>query len=131
LDIHTIVLLILILSASRAQGMLVQLSPVLLGVRHRIVDYAAKRRIPTIYGDALFVETGGLMFYGTPYVDLVRSAATVVAKVLKGTKPSDIPVEGPTQFKLMINLKAAKSLGVSIPESILMRAEVVDNTTRP
>jgi putative tryptophan/tyrosine transport system substrate-binding protein len=118
------------ISAFRAQGMLVQLSPVLLGVRQRIVDYAAHRHVLTIYGDALFVEEGGLMFYGTPYTDLVRRAANVVGKVLKGAKPSDIPVEGPTQFKLLINSGTAKALGVSIPESILVRAESID-TARP
>ena len=117
-------------SASRVQAIMVQLSPVLLGVRHRIVEYATRHRIPTIYGDSLFVEEGGLMFYGTPYVDLVRRAAAIVAKVLKGTRPSEIPVEGPTQFKLMINPKAARAIGISIPQSILMRAETID-TVRP
>ena len=79
-----------------------------------------------MYGEALFVEAGGLMFYGPPYAELYGHAAAVVAKVLRGTKPADIPVEQPTRFKLLINAKTAKALGVTIPQSILLRADTVD-----
>jgi putative ABC transport system substrate-binding protein len=112
----------------RAQGLIVMITPILLYARQRIVALAAQRRLPTIYGDALFVEAGGLMFYGTPYVDLNRRAATVVARVLNGTKPEDIPVEQPTQFKLLINARTARALRAEIPQSVLLRAETLSTS---
>jgi putative ABC transport system substrate-binding protein len=116
------------ITSGRAQAIMVANTPVLLGARHRIVAFAAQRRLPAMYGDALFVEAGGLMFYGSPYVDLLRRTAAIVAKILNGIKPNDIPVEQPTEFKLLINLKTAQALGVRIPESILLRAETVDQS---
>jgi putative ABC transport system substrate-binding protein len=111
--------------ARRAEAILVMVNSLLLPQRHRIVAFAAKRRLPALYGEAMFVEAGGLMFYGSPFVDLERRSAAVVAKILKGAKPADIPVEQPMQFKLIINLKTAKALGLTIPQSVLLRADEV------
>ena len=110
----------------RAEAIMVTPGPLIVPARHRIVDFAAKRRLPAMYGEALFVEAGGLMFYGTPFADWYGHSAAVVAKILKGAKPADIPVEQPTRFKLLINSKTAKALGITIPESILLRADRVD-----
>src|SRR5215472_5384161 len=89
----------------------------------RIVDFAAKSRLPAMYPDREFVEVGGLMSYGPNFADLFRRAATYVDKILKGAKPSDIPVEQPTKFELVINLKTAKALNLTIPQSVLYRAD--------
>ncbi len=113
-----------------AEALIVMEGGLLLTARHQIIGFAAKRRLPAIYGGALFVEAGGLMFYGPPYAQLYGEAAAVVAKVLRDTKPSDIPVEQPTRFKLLMNAKTAKALGVTIPQSILLRAEMVDTVER-
>jgi putative tryptophan/tyrosine transport system substrate-binding protein len=93
--------------------------------RPRIVDFAAKSRLPAMYPDREFVEVGGLMSYGPNFADLFRRAATYVDKILKGTKPADLPVEQPTKFELVINLKTAKQIGVIIPQSLLYRADKV------
>ncbi len=82
-------------------------------------------RLPAIYPTKEFVEAGGLMSYGPDFVDLFRRAATYVDKILKGRKPADLPVEQPTRFELIINLRAAKSLGLAIPQSLLARADEV------
>jgi len=100
-------------------------NPLFLAERQRIVDLVAKSRLPAIYGDVLFVEDGGLMAYGPSVADLYRRAATLVAKVLRGTKPADIPVEQPTHVKLVINLKTAQALGLTLPPSLLFRANEV------
>jgi putative ABC transport system substrate-binding protein len=113
-------------TAASAQALMVMISPILLSVRQRIADFSAQRRLPAIYGDAIFLEAGGLMFYGTPYVDLNRRAAAIVAKILGGANPSDIPVEQPTELKLMVNMKAARVLNATIPESVRLRAEIVE-----
>jgi putative ABC transport system substrate-binding protein len=91
----------------------------------RIVELAAKSRLPAIYASRISIDTGGLMSYGTNFDDLYRRAATYVDKILKGTKPSDLPVEQPTKFELIINLKTAKALGLTIPRSVLFRADQV------
>ena len=109
----------------RAEAIVVSSSPPFTNERRQIVDYVAKRRLPAIYGDAIFVEDGGLMFYGTSFADWKRHAAEIVAKILKGANPGDIPVEQPTTFKLIINLKTAKALGLTIPEPIVLRADEV------
>jgi putative tryptophan/tyrosine transport system substrate-binding protein len=91
----------------------------------RIIDLVTKNRLPTMFGDHESVEAGGLMYYGTNLADLYRRAATYVDKILKGAKPADLPVEQPTKFELIINLKAAKQIGLTIPQSVLYRADRV------
>ena len=93
--------------------------------RKRIVDLALKSRIPAMYGERSFVEVGGLMSYAANFVEQYRRAAVYVDKVLKGTKPADIPVEQPTKFELVINLKTAKQIGLTIPQSVLYQADKV------
>jgi putative tryptophan/tyrosine transport system substrate-binding protein len=91
----------------------------------RIIDLVMKNRLPTMFGESESVEVGGLMYYGANLADLFRRAATYVDKILKGAKPSDLPVEQPTKFELIINLKAAKQIGVTIPQSVLYQADKV------
>ena len=93
--------------------------------RKRIIDFAAKHRLPGIYFDSTWVDSGGLMSYGPNYPDLFRRAAGYVDKILKRRKPADLPVEQPTKFELVINLKTAKQLGLSIPPNVLVRADRV------
>jgi putative ABC transport system substrate-binding protein len=93
--------------------------------RARIVNFTAKSRLPAMYADSEFTEAGGLMSYGSNRVDLVRRGATYVDKILKGTKPADLPVEQPKKFELVINLKAAKQIGLTIPPNVLARADKV------
>ena len=91
----------------------------------RIADLAAKKRLPAIYPRGDFVENGGLMSYGADQAEPLRRVASMVDKILKGAKPADLPVEQPTKFELMINLKVAKTLGLTIPPVVMMRAEKV------
>ena len=91
----------------------------------RVTSLAAKHRLPAIYGLKVFMGVGGLMFYGPSLADLWRRAATYVDKILKGAKPGDLPIEQPTKFELVINLKTAKALGLTIPQSLLQRADQV------
>jgi putative ABC transport system substrate-binding protein len=93
--------------------------------RQRIMDFAARHRLPVICGAASFIAAGGLIVYAANFRDLVRRAAGYVDKILKGAKPEDLPVEQPTKFELVINLKTAKALGLTIPPSLLMRADQV------
>ena len=109
----------------RADAILVLTSPVFNPYRTEIADLAAKNRLPAIYSTPEFVEDGGLMTYGVSLTDLYRRAATYVDKILKGAKPVDLPVEQPTKFEFIINLKAAKQIGLTIPPNVLVRADRV------
>jgi putative ABC transport system substrate-binding protein len=108
-----------------ARALTVSTHPIFTGSRNRILDFAAKNRLPGIYPWREYVEDGGLMSYATNLPDLYRRAAYYVDKILKGAKPADLPVEQPTKFELVINLKAAKQIGLTIPQSVLYRADRV------
>jgi len=112
-------------SNGRAHAILVLSSPVLFSKRKQVSDLAAKNRLPAIYPQTEWIEDGGLMTYGASIPDLFRRAATYVDKILKGAKPADLPVEQPTKFEFVINLKTAKQIGLSIPQSVLYRADKV------
>jgi putative ABC transport system substrate-binding protein len=109
----------------RADGLIVGQEGLLQANRKLIVQLAAEHRLPAIYRSKEFIEVGGLMAYGPSYPDLYRRAATYVDKILKGAKPGDLPVEQPTKFELIINLKTAKTLAITIPQSLLLRADEV------
>ena len=109
----------------RAGAVLVLPSPVLLTQRTQIVVLTVKSRLPAIYFATEFVDVGGLMTYGPRRTDSFRRAATYVDKILKGAKPADLPVEQPTKFELVINLKTAKQIGLTIPPNLLLRADKV------
>jgi len=108
-----------------ASALIVFPSPMFYGAHNRLVELAAKHRLPAIYAFKEAVAAGGLMSYGTNIPDLSRRAATYVDKILKGAEPGDLPVEQPTKFELVINLKTAKALGLTIPPSLLQRADQV------
>ena len=93
--------------------------------RQLIVSFAATNRLPTVFGERASVEAGGLMSYGTDFTDLLRRSATYIDKILKGAKPADLPVEQPTKFALVINMRVAKVLGLTIPASLLLRADEI------
>jgi putative ABC transport system substrate-binding protein len=113
------------MTKARAGALTVLGSTMFSNERRRLVDLAAKIRLPAVYTSREFVDAGGLMSYGPNIADLYRRAATYVDKILKGTKPADFPVELPTKFELTVNLKTAKSLGLTIPQSVLLRADNV------
>jgi putative tryptophan/tyrosine transport system substrate-binding protein len=109
----------------RAEGLLTLDDPFMIAHRTRITDLALRYKLPAVYAVRPFVEAGGLMYYGTDRVDQNRRAAGFVDKILKGAKPTDIPVEQPTKFELVINLKTAKQIGLTIPPNVLARADKV------
>ena len=113
------------MTAARAGAVIVFADAVLLDHRRRIADLAARRRLPMVSVMVENVEVGGLMAYGPSIADRFRRAATYVDKILGGAKPADLPVEQPTKFELVINLKTAKALGLAIPQSVLLRADEV------
>jgi len=113
------------LSKARAQGLIVLPSPVTLTHQTQIVELAAKNRLPAVYPWLEFTESGGLMTYSANRTEMYRRSATFIDKILKGAKPADLPVEQPTTFELVINLKTAKALGLTIPRSLLQRADHV------
>jgi putative tryptophan/tyrosine transport system substrate-binding protein len=110
---------------ARSAGLVVTQSPPFLSNRKGIADMATKNRLPAIYNRGDWVENGGLMSYGTDRVEPYKRVAWMIEKILKGTKPADLPVEQPTKFELMINLKTAKALGLTIPPVVMMRAQKV------
>ena len=113
------------MTKERAAALLVLTDSMFFGQRRRIADLAAKSRLPALYSQREFVDAGGLVSYGPSLADMFRRAATHVDKILRGAKPGDIPVEQPTKFELVINLKTAKALGITIPQPLLLRADEV------
>jgi putative ABC transport system substrate-binding protein len=113
------------LARTRPDAFLTTVEPFTEGHRQRIVDFAAQQRLPAIYEDREFVDAGGLMAYGPSLAANYRRAATYVDKILKGARPGDLPVEQPTTFEFVINARTAKTLGLTIPKSVLVRADEV------
>ena len=113
------------LTTTRPDGLIVPFDAAAFQQRARIIAFAAKSRLPTIYPHRETVEVGGLMAYAPSQIDSWRRAATYVDKILKGAKPADLPMEQPTKFELVINLKTAKALGLTIPPSLLLQADAV------
>jgi len=113
------------ISQSRAEGMLVSFDPATFVQLQRIVDFARERRLPAVYGIREFADAGGLLSYGVSLADLFRRAATYVDRILRGASPAALPVEQPTKFELIVNLRAAKALGLAVPSSVLARADEV------
>jgi putative ABC transport system substrate-binding protein len=107
------------------EALLLLVDPFTRSQRSRIVEFAAEQRIPAMYETSDFVDVGGLISYGPIVADQYRRAAAYVDKILRGAKPADLPIEQPTTFELAINMKAAKALGIKVPESILLRADKV------
>ena len=112
-------------TGSRGDALYVTANPLHSKNRQLIADFAFKSRLPSMYEERLFVEAGGLMSYAPSYIELFRRAATYVDKILKGAKPADLPIEQPTEFELVINPKTAKVLGLTIPQSLGMQAEII------
>ncbi len=113
------------ITRARASALIVVLTAMFFQERRRLVDQAVKIRLPAVYESRESVDAGGLMSYGPNLADSFRRAATYVDKILKGAKPGDLPVEQPTKFELVINLKTAKALGLTIPPALLLRADQV------
>ena len=107
------------------RALLVLNDPVFTAQRKQIADLSAKHRFPTVSGTREYTEVGGLMAYGPSFPDMYRRAAYYVDRILKGTKPADLPVEQPMKFELIINLKTAKQIGLTIPPNVLARADKV------
>jgi putative ABC transport system substrate-binding protein len=110
---------------ARVGAIAVMPDPVFVTNLKRIADLAARSRLPSIFHLREFADSGGLVAYGPDRSDMFRRAATYVDKILKGAKPGDLPIEQPTKFELVINLKAAKALGITVPPSLLARADEV------
>jgi putative ABC transport system substrate-binding protein len=113
------------IATERPAAVIVLGDAVLILHRTRIVDHALQRRLPTVFGLREFAEAGGLLAYGPSISDGARRAAIYVDKILKGARPADLPIEQPTTFELLVNLKTAKALGITIPPSLLARADRV------
>ena len=113
------------MTKERAAALLVLTDSIFVGERRRIADLAARNRLPAMYYQREFVDAGGLISYGASLSDMFRHAATHVDKILRGAKPGDLPIEQPTKFELVINLKTAKTLGLTIPQPLLLRADEV------
>jgi putative tryptophan/tyrosine transport system substrate-binding protein len=115
----------LTMKRQRAEAVIVLADPVFLSHRKRIADLAVNSRLPTIFNVGQYIESGGLIAYGPSLTDMFRRAAIYVDRILKGAKPADLPVEQPTKFELVINLKTAKQIGLTIPPNVLARADKV------
>ena len=113
------------LKKERPDGLYVAGGPLMAVNGKRIVDFALKSRLPSVYGDRGYVDAGGFIYYGADLTDIYRRVATYVDKILKGAKPAELPVEQPTKFEFIINLKAAKEIGLTIPPTVLARADRV------
>jgi putative ABC transport system substrate-binding protein len=113
------------MSPELAQALIVAIDPLTVRHREQIAALAATNRLPAMYGFREFADAGGLMAYETNVTELCRRAALYVDRLLKGAKPGDLPVEQPTRFEFVINMKAAKALGLTIPPSLLVRADQV------
>jgi putative ABC transport system substrate-binding protein len=113
------------MTRARADALTVTATPVFDNARRRLVDLAARHRLPTVYSFRFYVDDGGLMSYGPDIFDLYRRAAGYVDRILKGARPGDLPVEQPTKFDLAVNLKTARALGLTLPPSFLLRADQV------
>ena len=109
----------------RVDGLLLESDPIFNVNRTKIIDLVAKNKLPAVYPERRWVEDGGMMGYGTDLIEVARRAAIFVDKILKGAKPAELPVEQPTKFEFVINLKTAKQLGLTIPQSVLYRADSV------
>ena len=110
---------------ARVRAMVLGGAPFFWANRRKIIEFAAKEHVPAMYWDRIFAESGGLMSYGADYADITRRAAIYVDKILKGANPGTLPIEQPTKFELVINLKTAKALGLTIPPALLARADEV------
>ncbi len=113
------------MQSQKVEALIVMQGPVLFAERARVVRLAAAQRLPAAYTQREWIESGGLVAYGSNLADLFARAANFVVKILKGAKPEDLPVEQPTEFELVINLKTAKALGLTIPPPLLARADQV------
>jgi ABC-type uncharacterized transport system substrate-binding protein len=113
------------IAKDRAEALFLAPNPVFFVERKKLADFSSKHRLPMNCVSAEFAEAGCLIAYGADSADLYRRAATYVDKILKGTKPADLPVEQPTKFELVINLKTAKQIGLTIPPNVLARADKV------
>lgn len=113
------------MAAERAEALMVLTDVMFVTERKRIVEWAARRRIPAVYGEREFVGAGGLMFYGAGLSDMYHRAAFYADRILKGTKPADLPIEQPTKLELVINVRTARTLGLTIPPSVLARADQI------
>jgi putative tryptophan/tyrosine transport system substrate-binding protein len=113
------------MAAENVGGLMVQADPLFISYRRRIVEFVVRSRVPAVYGEREFVEAGRLMFYGASLAQMYRDAAIYADKILKGAKPGELPVGQPTKFEVVINLKTAKALSLTIPPSLLLRADQV------
>jgi putative tryptophan/tyrosine transport system substrate-binding protein len=113
------------MARERPSGCVVYVTPITQSFRARLIEFAAKQRLPAIYSAREFVDDGGLVSYGPNHRELFRRSASFIHKILRGARPEDLPIEQPTKFELVINLKTAKALGLTIPPSLLARADQV------